>query len=115
MLHTVLPFIRYMTAAQGGSECASGENEIVCCNTVQSTSYPHTPPASTPPSGLHSRRRTLSHISPSTTGMSNAAAANLRLVSGVGKSCTTKQLLVCCTDNNYVSDSTSLHFCRLTV
>lgn len=43
--------------------------------------------------------------------MSNAAAANLGLVGstcttltviGLGKSCATKQLPMCCTDNNYV-------------
>ncbi|KAG8216689.1 hypothetical protein J3R82DRAFT_6891, partial [Butyriboletus roseoflavus] len=46
-----------------------------------------------------------------TTGISNAAAASIGLVGstcttltviGLGKSCATKQLPVCCTDNNYV-------------
>ncbi|KAH0835855.1 hypothetical protein J3R83DRAFT_9724 [Lanmaoa asiatica] len=48
------------------------------------------------------------------TGMSNAAAATFGLVGstcttltviGLGKSCATKQLPVCCMDNNYVRHS----------
>ncbi|KAF8553324.1 hypothetical protein OG21DRAFT_1414531, partial [Imleria badia] len=77
-----------LATAQGSSQCPSGE--VVCCNTVKSV-------------GALADLLT-------TTGLSNAAAANLGLVGagcssltviGRGKSCVTKQLPMCCTDNNY--------------
>ncbi|KAF8137236.1 hydrophobin [Boletus edulis] len=93
MLHTALFLISSLTAlaaAQVSSQCAPGDSEIVCCNMVQS--------AYVVPNLL------------STTGISNAAAADLGLVGltcttltviGLGKSCATKQMPLCCTDNNY--------------
>lgn len=113
MLHTSILLIWSfvaLAAAQGSSQCTSGE--IVCCNVVQSVSHLHTLPVGTDPTLGHTflQAYAVSNI-PSTTGMSNAAAASLGLVGsacttltviGLGKSCATKQVPMCCADNNYV-------------
>lgn len=118
MLHTSLLLtgsLVALAAAQGSSQCTSGE--VVCCNMVQSVSHLHTLPVGTDSTVGHPllQASAVPNI-PSTTGMSNAAAASLGLVGStcttltviglpVGKSCAISQIPVCCTDNNYVRRS----------